>query len=138
MELEEDEERLPVVPLGDRKLRACLVTGLVKTEEQASLDSNMYACLYDLPENLNDARVASGPLTATGAECMQQGQQSLMMLMRRQSQYRARAQVWGTRMALCDNTEILNDVRRAICPLAAAVGSTAPKKQPPSNVVGRI
>ena len=32
---EEEEERLPVVPLGDRKLRACLVTGLVKTEDQA-------------------------------------------------------------------------------------------------------
>lgn len=31
---EEEEEKLPVVPLGDRKLRACLVTGLVKTEDQ--------------------------------------------------------------------------------------------------------
>ena len=31
---EEEDERLPVVPLGDRKLRACLVTGLVKTEDQ--------------------------------------------------------------------------------------------------------
>jgi transcription elongation factor SPT4 len=40
MELEEDEERLPVVPLGDRKLRACLVTGLVKTEEQWVRDGN--------------------------------------------------------------------------------------------------
>ena len=25
---------MPVVPLGDRKLRACLATGLIKTEEQ--------------------------------------------------------------------------------------------------------
>lgn len=31
---EQEDERLPVVPLGDKKLRACLVTGLVKTEEQ--------------------------------------------------------------------------------------------------------
>ena len=37
MEDDEEEERLPVVPLGDKKLRACLVTGLVKTEEQAAL-----------------------------------------------------------------------------------------------------
>ena len=32
--MDEEEEKLPVVPLGDRKLRACLVTGLVKTEDQ--------------------------------------------------------------------------------------------------------
>ena len=29
-----EEEAMPVVPLGDRKLRACLATGLIKTEEQ--------------------------------------------------------------------------------------------------------
>ena len=29
-----DEESEACVPLGDRKLRACLVTGLVKTEDQ--------------------------------------------------------------------------------------------------------
>ena len=29
-----EEEATPVVPLGDRKLRACLATGLIKTEEQ--------------------------------------------------------------------------------------------------------
>ena len=32
---EQEEERLPVVPQGEKKLRACLVTGLVKTEEQS-------------------------------------------------------------------------------------------------------
>lgn len=32
---DDEEEALPVVPLGDKKLRACLVTGLVKTEDQA-------------------------------------------------------------------------------------------------------
>lgn len=33
---DDDEfDALPVVPLGDKKLRACLVTGLVKTEDQA-------------------------------------------------------------------------------------------------------
>ena len=31
---EEEFDALPVVPLGDKKLRACLVTGLVKTEDQ--------------------------------------------------------------------------------------------------------
>ena len=36
MQMEDDDEyeQLPVVPLGDKKLRACLVTGLVKTEDQ--------------------------------------------------------------------------------------------------------
>ena len=33
---EDDFDQLPVVPLGDKKLRACLVTGLVKTEDQFS------------------------------------------------------------------------------------------------------
>ena len=28
-------ERAPVIPQNDRKLRACLVSGLIKTEEQA-------------------------------------------------------------------------------------------------------
>ena len=32
---DEEFDALPVVPLGDKKLRACLVTGLVKTEDQA-------------------------------------------------------------------------------------------------------
>ena len=35
-----EEEIAPVVPAGDRKLRACLVTGLVKTEEQWLRDGN--------------------------------------------------------------------------------------------------
>ena len=33
---DDDFDALPVVPLGDKKLRACMVTGLVKTEDQAS------------------------------------------------------------------------------------------------------
>ena len=37
---EQEEERLPVVPLGEKKLRACLVTGLVKTEEQWLREGN--------------------------------------------------------------------------------------------------
>jgi len=37
---EQEEERLPVVPLGDKKLRACLVTGLVKTEDQWLREGN--------------------------------------------------------------------------------------------------
>lgn len=41
---EEEEEKLPVVPLGDRKLRACLVTGLVKTEDQVRAP-------FDLPDH---------------------------------------------------------------------------------------
>ena len=41
MQMEDDEyEQLPVVPLGDKKLRACLVTGLVKTEDQWYRDGN--------------------------------------------------------------------------------------------------
>ena len=32
--MEDEFDALPVVPLGDKKLRACLVTGLVKTEDQ--------------------------------------------------------------------------------------------------------
>ena len=39
---EEEFEALPVVPLGDKKLRACLVTGLVKTEDQVR--ANMPIC----------------------------------------------------------------------------------------------
>ena len=35
-----EEEVAPVVPAGDRKLRACLVTALVKTEEQWLRDGN--------------------------------------------------------------------------------------------------
>ena len=35
---EEEFDALPVVPLGDKKLRACLVTGLVKTEDQVRAD----------------------------------------------------------------------------------------------------
>lgn len=31
---DDEFDQLPVVPLGDRKLRACMITGLVKTEEQ--------------------------------------------------------------------------------------------------------
>jgi hypothetical protein len=34
---EDEYEQLPVVPLGDKKLRACLVTGLVKTEDQVRM-----------------------------------------------------------------------------------------------------
>ena len=37
---EDDFDQLPVVPLGDKKLRACLVTGLVKTEDQFLREGN--------------------------------------------------------------------------------------------------
>ena len=37
---DEDFEQLPVVPLGDKKLRACLVTGLIKTEDQFYKEGN--------------------------------------------------------------------------------------------------
>ncbi|KAL1526356.1 hypothetical protein AB1Y20_015070 [Prymnesium parvum] len=37
---EVQEAPAPVVPAGDRKLRACLVTGLVKTEDQWLRDGN--------------------------------------------------------------------------------------------------
>uniref|UniRef100_A0A7S2D8A4 Spt4/RpoE2 zinc finger domain-containing protein n=1 Tax=Haptolina brevifila TaxID=156173 RepID=A0A7S2D8A4_9EUKA len=40
MDDEEEFDMLPVVPLGDKRLRACLVTGLVKTEEQWYKDGN--------------------------------------------------------------------------------------------------
>ena len=41
MDIEDDvDEALPVVPLGDKKLRACMVTGLVKTEEQFLREGN--------------------------------------------------------------------------------------------------
>ena len=42
MQLDDDEfdEKLPVVPLGDKKLRACMVTGLVKTEDQFYREGN--------------------------------------------------------------------------------------------------
>ena len=41
-----DEEITPVVPASDKKLRACLVTGLVKTEDQWLRDGNEnLACL---------------------------------------------------------------------------------------------
>ena len=40
MEDEGDFDALPVVPLGDKKLRACLVTGLVKTEDQFLREGN--------------------------------------------------------------------------------------------------
>ena len=40
MEDEPELEQLPVVPLGDKKLRACLVTGLVKTEDQFLREGN--------------------------------------------------------------------------------------------------
>ena len=36
----DDEEETAVVPHGDRRLRACLVTGLVKTEDQWLQDGN--------------------------------------------------------------------------------------------------
>ncbi len=40
-DLEDDElDQLPSGPLGDKKLRACLVTGLVKTEEQFLREGN--------------------------------------------------------------------------------------------------
>ena len=43
---DEDFDALPVVPLGDKKLRACMVTGLVKTEEQWVREGNdNVACL---------------------------------------------------------------------------------------------
>ena len=47
MDVEDEElEALPVVPLGDKKLRACMVTGLVKTEEQFLREGNdNVACL---------------------------------------------------------------------------------------------
>ena len=45
----EDFEALPVVPLGDKKLRACLVTGLVKTEDQFLREGNdNVACLNSM------------------------------------------------------------------------------------------
>ena len=37
---DEDFDQLPVVPLGDKKLRACMVTGLVKTEDQFYREGN--------------------------------------------------------------------------------------------------
>lgn len=37
---DEEDELLPVVPLGDKKLRACMVTGLVKTEDQFLREGN--------------------------------------------------------------------------------------------------
>ena len=37
---DEDDEKLPVVPLGDKKLRACMVTGLIKTEDQFLREGN--------------------------------------------------------------------------------------------------
>ena len=42
---QEDEEfdALPVVPLGDKKLRACMVTGLVKTEDQVRVPASRAA-----------------------------------------------------------------------------------------------
>ena len=40
MDDEEEYDALPVVPLGDKKLRACLVTGLVKTEDQFYREGN--------------------------------------------------------------------------------------------------
>ena len=46
-----EEEAMPVVPLGDRKLRACLATGLIKTEEQWFKDGCAAA-----RENLRAAR----------------------------------------------------------------------------------
>ena len=46
MEGEELYDQLPVVPLGDKKLRACMVTGLVKTEDQFFREGNdNVACL---------------------------------------------------------------------------------------------
>ena len=47
MNMDADEfDALPVVPLGDRKLRACMVTGLVKTEDQWYQEGNdNVACL---------------------------------------------------------------------------------------------
>jgi transcription elongation factor SPT4 len=40
MEDIDDDAPVPVVPAGDRKLRACLVTGLIKTEDQWLRDGN--------------------------------------------------------------------------------------------------
>lgn len=40
MDADDDFDQLPVVPLGDKKLRACLVTGLVKTEDQFLREGN--------------------------------------------------------------------------------------------------
>ena len=40
MEEEGEYDQLPVVPLGDKKLRACMVTGLVKTEDQFLREGN--------------------------------------------------------------------------------------------------
>ena len=40
MEEEGEYDQLPVVPLGDKKLRACMVTGLVKTEDQFYREGN--------------------------------------------------------------------------------------------------
>ena len=40
MDDDDGMEKMPVVPLGDKKLRACLVTGLIKTEEQFYREGN--------------------------------------------------------------------------------------------------
>ena len=37
---DDEFEQLPVVPLGDKRLRACMVTGLVKTEDQWFKEGN--------------------------------------------------------------------------------------------------
>ena len=43
---DDDFDALPVVPLGAKKLRACMVTGLVKTEDQASANGPHKFPLY--------------------------------------------------------------------------------------------
>lgn len=57
-----EDEAPPVVPLGDRKLRACLVTGLVKTEEQVS--GTHQAC----PRRTQTERCATAARAAVGAD----------------------------------------------------------------------
>ena len=50
---DEEFDALPVVPLGDKKLRACLVTGLVKTEDQVR------GTRYHLPRKIYREHFAS-------------------------------------------------------------------------------
>jgi hypothetical protein len=60
---DEDYDQLPVVPLGDRKLRACLVTGLVKTEDQVRTGERDTATVVVYPHVM--PACASEPRTLT-------------------------------------------------------------------------
>lgn len=75
------EEVEPVVPAGDRKLRACLVSGLVKTEEQWIRDGNENVpCL----EMMNDREMVQ--------ECTSAKFDGLMAVMKPNASWTARWQ----------------------------------------------